>query len=64
MIEYVAGTFTKLPSDSSDSSMLQPLFPSLAELFNELIIPPLITVGSNLAAENIDAIKDVVVVLP
>ena len=62
--DQVDGTFIKLPSDSSDSNTLHSLFPSLAELSNELITPPFIIVGSNLALEKIDAIKDVVVVLP
>ena len=34
------------------------------QFFNELITPPLIIVGSNLAAEMIFATRDVVVVLP
>ena len=44
--------------------MLHSLFPSFAEFSNELITPPFIIVGSNLALPKIDAIKDVVVVLP
>ena len=58
------GTFTKLPSDSSDSKILHSLFPSLAELSNEFITPPFIIVGSKLAFAKMEAIKEVVVVLP
>ena len=64
MIEYVGGTFTKLPSDSSASKILQLLFPSLAELFIEVITPPLMIVGSIYVKRKIEEIKDVVVVLP
>ena len=49
---------------SSDSKILQSLLPSLAEFSNELITPPFIIVGSNLAFAKIEAISDVVVVLP
>ena len=61
---YVDGTFIKLPSDSSDSRILQSLLPSLAEFSSELITPPLIIVGSNFAFAKIDAIKEVVVAFP
>ena len=44
--------------------MHQSLFPSFAELFDELSTPPLIIVGSNVVPENIVANRDVVVVLP
>ena len=54
----------KLPSDSSASNIHQSLLPNLAEFFNELRTPPLIIVGSNFVLENIEANKDVVVVLP
>ena len=64
MIEYVGGIKTKLPSDSSASNIDQSLFPSFAELFIEFMTPPLIIVGSIFVSWNIDAIKDVVVVLP
>ena len=36
IIEYVGCTFKKLPSDSSNSTILQLLLPSLAELFDDL----------------------------
>ena len=42
------GICTKLPSDSSASKIDQSLLPNFAELFNELITPPLIIVGSKL----------------
>ena len=61
---YVEGTLTKLPSDSSDSKILHSLSPNLAEFPIEFITPPFIMVGSNLAFAKIEAIKDVVVVLP
>ena len=44
--------------------MLHSLLPSLAEFSKELITPPFIIVGSNFALAKIEAIKDVVVVLP
>ena len=63
-IEYVKGIFKKLPSDSSDSVTHQLLLPSFAELPNEFNTPPLIIVGSKLAAVKILDTNDVVVVLP
>ncbi len=54
----------KLPSDSSASRIDQSLFPSLAVFFRELITPPFIIVGSNFVFWKIEAINDVVVVLP
>ena len=60
----MGGIKTKLPSDSSASNIDHSLFPSFAELFIEFITPPLIIVGSNLVYWNIEAINDVVVVLP
>ena len=62
IIEYVGGTWIKLPSDSWASTMHQSLLPSFAELFNEFSTPPFIIVGSNFVLENIPANKDVVVV--
>ena len=50
-IEYVGGTFIKLPSDSSDSNTHHLLFPSFAEFCKELSTPPFIIVGSNSALE-------------
>ena len=44
--------------------MLQLLFPSLAELFDDLRTPPLIIVGSRLLKDKILATRDVVVVFP
>ena len=64
MIAYVGSTSKKLPSDSSNSNMLQLLLPNLAELLNEFKTPPFIIVGSIFVFENIDAINDVVVVFP
>jgi hypothetical protein len=46
IIEYVGGTWTKLPSDSSASKIDQSLLPSFAVLLIEFITPPLIMVGS------------------
>ena len=53
------GILRKLPSDSSDSIKHQLLFPSLAELPKELITPPFIIVGSNLALVKILEINEV-----
>jgi len=46
----VGGIKTKLPSDSSASKIDQSLLPSFAELFIELITPPLMIVGSILVS--------------
>ena len=63
-IEYVIGSFKKLPSDSSDSITAHSPLPNCALLLSEFITPPFITVGSSPASNNIFATKDVVVVLP
>ena len=63
-IEYVIGSFKKLPSDSSDSITAHSPLPSWAVFLSEFITPPLIIVGSNPASSKIFATKDVVVVLP
>ena len=49
----MGGIKTKLPSDSSASNIDQSLFPSFAVFLIELITPPLIIVGSNLAVDKI-----------
>ena len=63
-MEYVIGSFKKLPSDSSDSITAHSPFPNCALFFSEFITPPLITVGSNPASTKIFATRDVVVVFP
>src|SRR5258707_654757 len=60
----VAGSFTKVPSDSSASTTIQSPVPSRALVPYLLMMPPLITVGSKLAASSSAATSEVVVVLP
>ena len=60
----LAGRRTKVPSDSSASTTIQSPLPWRALVPYALMMPPLITVGSSLAASSSAAISDVVVVLP
>ena len=50
--------------DKGTTCEISPDVTNFAEFCIELITPPLIIVGSNFVSSNIDAIKDVVVVLP
>ena len=58
------GSFRKLPSDSSASSIAHSPLPNFALLFKELITPPLIIVGSNFWSDRIFETSEVVVVFP
>jgi hypothetical protein len=60
----VAGSFRKVPSDSSASATSQSPVPRRALVPQALMMPPLMTVGSSPAPSSMAAISDVVVVLP
>ncbi len=58
------GILTKVPSDSSASTIIHLPLPSRAFDPQSLMMPPVITVGSSPAAVKMWAMSEVVVVLP
>ena len=58
------GILTKVPSDSSASTIIHGPSPRRALEPHSLMMPPVMTVGSSPAALKMWAMRDVVVVLP